>query len=108
MLYLVTLPPELHTGTYVCKKLTHQEAGELIKEADEADQLRSYVNFASTKFAIRELCGVTVDVLQKIELPVPSEGDYYVSCRVGEKSPEGRTGLNQLEFYRIDFSVLAT
>ena len=104
MLYLVTLPPELHPGTYVCTKLTHDEAGKLIKEASEASKLRSFVNFASTKFAIRDLCGVKVDVLQKVELPVPSDGESFISCRVKDKAAEGRIGLEQLEFFRIEFS----
>ena len=105
MLYLVTLPPELHPGTYSCERVSHEVAASLIKNADEAGELKSFVNFASTKFAIKELSGVKVDVVQKISLPEPKEGDSYLHCRAGEKSSDGRIGLEQLQFFKIRFSA---
>ena len=103
MLYLVTIPFELQNGSYRCDEISHEEAGKLISNANESGNLKSFVNFASTKFAIRELCGVKVEVVQKVNLPTLKEGDSLLHCRVVQKSKGERIGLSDLNFFQVEF-----
>ena len=104
MLYLVTIPFELQNGSYRCDEISHEEAGKLISKANESGILKSFVNFASTKFAIKELCSVKVEIVQKISFPTPKDGDVFLHCRTVEKPKGERVTLKDLGFFKITFA----
>lgn len=76
-------------------------AGQLIKEAHSDGTLRPFINFGSTRHAIKQLCDIKVDMVQKIPLPASTDGDVFVDIRAGEK-PEGeRPSLKHMVFFLI-------
>ena len=103
MLYLVTTPPPLHPGTYRCEEISAEGAAILIKAASESNTLKPYVNFGSTRFAIQQLCGIKVELVRKIAIPTPADGDVFLDVRLKADSAGGQVGVEDLEFFKIWF-----
>ncbi len=68
----------MYPGTDRCEEISAEEAGKLIKKASDSGQLRPYVNFGSIRFVIQQLCGLEVDVVRKITIPPPKDGDVFI------------------------------
>ena len=104
MLYLITSPPVMQPGNYVCDEIATERAAEMIKGADSTQTLRSFVQFGSTRFAIQKLCNIKVELVRKISLPNPQDGDVYLEVRLKADTEKGRVDAPDLEFFQIRFA----
>ena len=103
MLYLITTPVDLHPGNYKCTQVDSAVATELIQKAEENGELKPYVNFGSTRFALQKLTGVKVDLVRKVSIPAPRDGDEILSVRLNEKPEGGRVEPEHLDFFLVQF-----
>ena len=105
MLHLVTMPPTWHTGTYTIEEITADEAASRIRNAADSDELKSHINFASTKKAIEGLTGLRIDMVQRINVPVPRDGDCFLHIRLRTRASRDRVGLADLAFFWADYTA---
>ena len=104
MLYLITSPPVMQPGNYICDQISTERAAEMIKEADASQKLRSFVQFGSTRFAIQKLCNIKVELVRKISLPNPQDGDVYLEVRLKADTEKGRIDAGDLQFFQVRFA----
>lgn len=104
MLHIVTLPPTLHPGSYFVDSIDAEQAAKMIREAYQADDLFSHVNFDSTCAALRGLTGIVFRPVVKVMVPPPRDRDVFLHVRKRSGVNKGHViGLMDLEFFKIEF-----
>lgn len=103
MLLLVTQSPDLFPGTYTCLPISAEDAGALVRDADAAGDLKSFVGFASTKAAIRSISGVSIELARKVTVPPPKDKDIFLHVRPN-KGASGKLTADDLEYFKILFT----
>jgi hypothetical protein len=105
VLNIVTMPPTMHAGTYRVSRITPNEAALRLRQAAQNGSLQSHVNFASTCQALRGLTGIPIELVSKIFIPPPNDGDCFLSVRLRQGTGKHQTiGLADLDFFWIEYS----
>ncbi len=105
VLNIVTMPPTMHAGTYRVTGIGPKAAAAKLREAHRHGTIRSHVNFASTCQALRGLTGIPIELVSKIFIPPPNDGDCFLSVRLRQGTGKHQTiGLADLDFFWIEYS----
>ena len=104
MLFIITKPFQLEVGSYKCDIMSPDDAATLIKQHHDAGNVKSLINFASTKATIQKLTGISFAVVQKFTIPQPSDGDQFLQVKLKDDAPKGKPSIEHLEFLLINFN----
>lgn len=87
-------------ATHLCEENSPKSATGLLNAASDANTLKPYVNFGSTRFAIKLLRRIKVKLVRKITIP-NSRSITFFNGRMKIGSAGGQDGVNNLEFFKI-------
>ena len=104
MLFIVTKPPQFTVGVFSCEAISANDAAALISSTNASGDVKAYLFHGATKRALKLMTGIDFEMVQKTNVPIPTDGDQFLHIKVKPGS-SGRPNVEDLEFLKIDFAA---